>query len=70
LDAGGIPYVVGGVKELFSTPEIKAIQAAFFFGLVAVILGLPLSLMVPDLSPIRPGAPAEPQAAPSTAPMD
>jgi hypothetical protein len=48
----------------------EGIRAAFIFGLVAVVLGLPLSLMVPDLSPIRPGAQAEPQAAPSTAPMD
>jgi hypothetical protein len=48
----------------------QGIRAAFIFGLVAVILGLPVSLMVPDLSPIRPGAQAEPRAAPSAAPMD
>ncbi|MCI0691781.1 ATP-dependent helicase [candidate division KSB1 bacterium] len=31
LAAAGIPYLVGGVNELFDTTEIKAMQAAFFF---------------------------------------
>ncbi|MDZ7289680.1 MAG: ATP-dependent helicase [candidate division KSB1 bacterium] len=31
LAAAGIPYLVGGVNELFDTPEIKAMQAVFFF---------------------------------------
>lgn len=31
LAAAGIPYLVSGVNELFDTPEIKAMQAVFFF---------------------------------------
>jgi len=73
---GAPPALAGGEGAFQAIPALvrgqlaEGIRAAFIFGLVAVVLGLPLSLMVPDLSPIRPGAQAEPQAAPSTAPMD
>lgn len=31
LDSAGIPFVVSGMNELFSTPEIHAIRAVFYF---------------------------------------
>jgi hypothetical protein len=48
----------------------QGIRAAFLFGLAAVAVGIPLSLMVPDVSPVRPGAEARSPAAASTGPME
>lgn len=31
LDEQGVPYVVGGMNELFSTPEVQAIREVFYF---------------------------------------
>ena len=73
----GTGLALGGGEEAFqAVPALlrgqmaQGIRAAFFFGLAAVAVGIPLSLMVPDLSPIRPGAEAATRAAPSAAPMD
>lgn len=31
LDEAGIPYVVGGMNELFNTPEVQAMRAVFYY---------------------------------------
>jgi hypothetical protein len=75
--AGGATLGIAGGEGAFQAiPALlrgqmaEGIRAAFFFGLAAVAVGIPLSLMVPDLSPIRPGAEARSPAAASTAPME
>jgi EmrB/QacA subfamily drug resistance transporter len=46
------------------------IRASFIFGLAVVALGVPVSLLVPNLSPIRMGKGAGTREAPSTAPVE
>ncbi|MBI4734576.1 MAG: MFS transporter [candidate division NC10 bacterium] len=46
------------------------IRASFIFGLVVVVLGVPVSFLVPDLSPARPGKEAGTRKASSTAPIE
>jgi EmrB/QacA subfamily drug resistance transporter len=58
------------IPALLRGQMAQGIRAAFLFGLAAVAVGIPLSLMVPDLSPIRPGAEPAARAAPSIAPME
>ncbi len=48
----------------------EGIRASFLFGLGAVALGVPVSLLVPDLSPATPAAEAPTSVTPSTAPRD
>lgn len=59
--AGGGPVSLGGAEASFQTlpAELRGhlaegIRAAFLFGFTAVTLGVPVSLLVPDLSPARP----------------
>ncbi|MFI5341728.1 MAG: MDR family MFS transporter [Candidatus Methylomirabilales bacterium] len=59
--AGGGPVSLGGAEASFQALPIElrghladGIRAAFLFGLTAVTLGVPVSLLVPDLSPARP----------------
>lgn len=66
MGLGGVPLTLAGGEGAFQAiPTIlrgefaHGIRAAFFFGLGAVALGIPMSLMVPDLSPVRPGTRAE-----------
>lgn len=75
--AGGATLgIAGGEGPFQAIPALlrgqmaQGIRAAFFFGLAAVAVGIPLSLMVPDLSPIRPGAEVRRPAAASTTPME
>lgn len=70
--AGGSPLnLAGGEAVLQTMPTglraelLQGIRAAFLFGLGAVALGIPLSLMVPDLSPLHQRAPAEAEVLPS-----
>jgi MFS family permease len=72
---GGGPLSMMGAEGAFQTISTvvrgefaHGIRAAFFFGLGAVALGIPMSLMVPDLSPLRPAAPAETGEVRSVAP--
>jgi EmrB/QacA subfamily drug resistance transporter len=72
---GGSPLsMIGGEGAFQTMPTVlrgelaHGIRAAFFFGLGAVALGIPMSLMVPDLSPIRPAARTETGRVQSTAP--
>ncbi len=48
----------------------QGIRASFLFGLCAVALGVPVSLLVPDLSPASPAAEAATGLTPSIAPRD
>jgi len=71
---GGPLSMLGGEGAFQTIPAVlrgefaQGIRAAFFFGLGAVALGVPMSLMVPDLSPIRPGTRAETAEVRSVAP--
>ena len=63
--AGGGPVLPGGAEGSFQAlPSLvrgqlaDGIRAAFLFGLTAVALGVPVSLLVPNLSPTR--LPTEP----------
>ncbi|HSB72771.1 MAG TPA: MDR family MFS transporter [Candidatus Methylomirabilis sp.] len=63
--AGGGPVLPGGAEGSFQVlPSLvrahlaEGIRAAFLFGLTAVALGVPVSLLVPNLSPTR--LPTEP----------
>jgi EmrB/QacA subfamily drug resistance transporter len=63
---GGIPLTLTGGEGAFQAiPTVlrgafaQGIRAAFFFGLGAVALGIPMSWMVPDLSPLSSGSPAQ-----------
>lgn len=73
-DGGALPRMGGegvfqAMPALLRGQMAHGIRAAFLFGLSAVALGLPLSLLVPDLSPLRPAAGAEAEGVPSpTAP--
>ncbi|HWU39412.1 MAG TPA: MDR family MFS transporter [Candidatus Acidoferrum sp.] len=58
---GGAPLSPMGGEAAFRTiPAVlrtefsDGIRAAFYFGLGSVALGIPMSMMVPDLSPVRP----------------
>ena len=75
--AGVGPLVLGGGEgSLQAMPAFlrahlaQGIHAAFLFGLGAVAIGIPVSLWVPDLSPIRPAAEGRTTVAPSAAPME
>lgn len=70
--AGGGPVFLGGTEgSLEALPAMlrgrlaDGIRAAFLFGFAAVALGVPVSLLVPHLSPARP-AEKEGQAIPSS----
>jgi EmrB/QacA subfamily drug resistance transporter len=70
--AGGGPVFLGGTEgSLEALPAMlrghlaDGIRAAFLFGFAAVALGVPVSLLVPHLSPARP-AEKEDQAVPSS----
>jgi EmrB/QacA subfamily drug resistance transporter len=72
---GGGPLALAGGEGMFQTMPLllrgemaNGIRAAFFFGLAAVALGVPLSLCVPNLSPIRPGAETKSGVAPIPSP--
>jgi EmrB/QacA subfamily drug resistance transporter len=74
---GAAPLALAGGEGMFQTMPLllrgemaSGIRAAFFFGLAAVAVGVPLSLCVPNLSPARPEAKAEGGVVTSTAPMD
>jgi hypothetical protein len=43
-----------GLPALLRTEMAQGIRAAFRFGLGAVALGIPISLLVPHLSPVPP----------------
>jgi EmrB/QacA subfamily drug resistance transporter len=65
ISAGGGPIFLGGTEGSFQSVSLtlrghlaEGIRAAFLFGLVAVAPGVPVSLLVPDLSPARPAQPA------------
>ncbi len=69
--SGADPLALAGGEGAFQTmPALlrgelaQGIRGAFFFGLGAVALGIPLSFFVPDLSPIRPGTKAATRVAP------
>ncbi len=75
--AGADPLALAGGEGAFQTmPALlrgemaQGIRGAFFFGLGAVTLGIPLSLFVPDLSPIRPGTEAATRVAPPASATD
>jgi MFS family permease len=73
---GAPPALAGGEAAFEAMPALLrgqmagGIRAAFLFGLGAVALGIPLSLLVPDLSPIRPGGEPGTRVAPSPASTD
>ncbi|MBI3085808.1 MAG: MFS transporter [candidate division NC10 bacterium] len=59
-----------GMPGPFRGQLAAGIRAAFVFGLSAVALGVPVSFLVPDLSPARLGNEADTRKAPSTAPIE
>jgi EmrB/QacA subfamily drug resistance transporter len=72
--AGAAPLLLAGGDEalrvmpaLFRGQFAAGIHASFLFGLLTVALGIPVSLMVPDLSPIHQLARAETGGVRSTA---
>jgi len=71
---GGSLLVMGGEGVFQAMPDLlrgqlaHGIRAAFLFGLGSVALGIPLSLLVPDLSPLHHRAQAEAETVPSPAP--
>lgn len=75
IGSGGAPLTLSGGEGVFQAMPAflrdqmaHGIRASFLFGLCAVALGVPVSLMVPDLSPIQQLARAEAGAVPSAAP--
>jgi predicted MFS family arabinose efflux permease len=77
MGVGGAPLelAAGGGNFQAIPPLIRGylaegIRASFFFGLGTVALGIPLSLFIPDLSPIRPRPAVGATVTPSTAQME
>ena len=75
IGSGGAPLTLAGGEGAFQAMPAflrdqmaHGIRASFLFGLCAVALGVPVSLMVPDLSPIQQLARVEAGEVPSAAP--
>jgi EmrB/QacA subfamily drug resistance transporter len=75
IGSEGAPLTLAGGEGVFQAMPAflrdqmaHGIRASFLFGLCAVALGVPVSLMVPDLSPVQPLGRAEAEEAPSAAP--
>ena len=75
IGSGGAPLTLAGGEGVFQAMPAflrdqmaHGIRASFLFGLCAVALGVPVSLMVPDLSPIQQLARAEAGPVRSAAP--
>ena len=74
---GGGPLALAGGEGMFQSMPLllreemaHGIRAAFLFGLAGVGVGVPLSLCVPNLSPIRPGKQPEDSVASPAATLE